>query len=72
VIPHFLRLDFAFATRSALLAMAGVMDAAAVVALIGLRAKVQSEPDRNSDDSGAVVPALAPNVRPGLRRSRLS
>jgi predicted MFS family arabinose efflux permease len=42
-IPHFIRLDFAYATRSVLFVMAGVMLAAAVVALVGLRAGVQQE-----------------------------
>ncbi len=42
-IPHFIRLDFAHATRSVLLAMAIVMAAATVVALLGLRAGVQVE-----------------------------
>jgi EmrB/QacA subfamily drug resistance transporter len=41
-IPHFVRLDFAYATRSVLYAMAGVMAVAAVVALVGLRAGVQA------------------------------
>jgi len=44
VIPHFVRLDFAYATRTVLLVMAGVMAAAAVAALFGLRAGVQEEP----------------------------
>jgi EmrB/QacA subfamily drug resistance transporter len=56
VIPHFVRLDFAFATRNVLVAMAGVMAAAAVVALVGLRAGLQAEPDRDSDDSEAMAP----------------
>jgi EmrB/QacA subfamily drug resistance transporter len=42
-IPHFVRLDFAHATRSVLLAMALVMAAAAVVALVGLQRGVQAE-----------------------------
>ena len=42
-IPHFVRLDFAHATRTVLLVMAGVMAAAAVVALLGLRPGVQEE-----------------------------
>ena len=44
-IPHFVRLDFAYATRTVLLGMAGVMAAAAVVALLGLRRGVQTEAD---------------------------
>jgi MFS family permease len=42
-IPHFIRLDFAYGTRSVLLAMAGVMAAAGLVALVGLRRGVQTE-----------------------------
>lgn len=45
-IPDFVRLDFAHAIRSVLLAMAAVMAAAAVVAILGLRRGVQvDEPD---------------------------
>jgi predicted MFS family arabinose efflux permease len=44
-IPHFVQLDFAYATRSVLLAMAAVMAVAAVVALFGLRRGLQAEPD---------------------------
>ncbi len=42
-IPHFVRLDFADATRSVLYAIAVVMAAAAVVAFVGLRRGVQQE-----------------------------
>jgi EmrB/QacA subfamily drug resistance transporter len=42
-IPHFIRLDFASATRSVLLVMAIAMGAAAVVAILGLRRGVQPE-----------------------------
>jgi hypothetical protein len=42
-IPEFVRLDFAHATRIVLLAMAGVMAAAALVGLFGLRPGVQAE-----------------------------
>ncbi len=42
-IPHFFRLDFAYATQTVLYIMAAVMAAAAVVAFIGLRAGVQAE-----------------------------
>jgi EmrB/QacA subfamily drug resistance transporter len=44
-IPHFVRLDFAYATRSVLYVMAAIMAAAAVVALLGLRAGLQEEAD---------------------------
>jgi EmrB/QacA subfamily drug resistance transporter len=42
-IPHFVRLDFAYATRSVLYVMAAIMAAAAVVAFAGLRAGAQEE-----------------------------
>ena len=42
-IPHFVRLDFAYATRSVLYVMAAIMAAAAVAALVGLRAGLQEE-----------------------------
>ncbi len=42
-IPHFIRLDFAYATRSVLYAMAIVMGAGAVAAIVGLRRGVQEE-----------------------------
>jgi EmrB/QacA subfamily drug resistance transporter len=42
-IPHFVRLDFAYATRSVLYVMAAIMAAAAVVAFVGLRAGAQEE-----------------------------
>jgi EmrB/QacA subfamily drug resistance transporter len=48
-IPHFVRLDFAYATRSVLYVMAAVMAAAAIVALLGLQAGLQDE----SDSEGA-------------------
>jgi EmrB/QacA subfamily drug resistance transporter len=49
-IPHFIRLDFADATHSVLIAMAGAMAVAAVVAIVGLRRGVQVE----SDPTGTV------------------
>ena len=42
-IPHFVRLDFAYATRSVLYVMAAIMAAAMIVAFVGLRAGVQEE-----------------------------
>jgi len=42
-IPHFVRLDFAYATRSVLYVMAAIMAFAAIVAFLGLRAGVQRE-----------------------------
>ena len=42
-IPAFVRLDFAYATRSVLMVMGWVMVAAAVVAFVGLRRGVQTD-----------------------------
>jgi EmrB/QacA subfamily drug resistance transporter len=42
-IPHFVQLDFAYATRSVLYVMAAIMAAAAVVAFVGLRAGLQED-----------------------------
>jgi EmrB/QacA subfamily drug resistance transporter len=42
-IPHFVRLDFAYATRSVLYVMAAIMAVAAVLALIGLQRGLQQE-----------------------------
>jgi EmrB/QacA subfamily drug resistance transporter len=42
-IPHFISLDFAYATRTVLYVMAGIMAAAALVAFFGLRHGVQEE-----------------------------
>ena len=42
-IPHFVRLDFAYATRTVFYVMAGIMAAAAVVAFVGLERGVQQD-----------------------------
>jgi EmrB/QacA subfamily drug resistance transporter len=42
-IPHFIRLDFAYATQTVLYVMAVIMAVAAVVALLGLRQGVQED-----------------------------
>jgi len=49
-IPHFVRLDFAYATRSVLYVMAAIMAAAAVVAFAGLRAGVQEDASEEDGD----------------------
>jgi EmrB/QacA subfamily drug resistance transporter len=41
--PHFIRLDFAYASRTVFYVMAGIMAAAALVALVGLVPGVQQE-----------------------------
>jgi EmrB/QacA subfamily drug resistance transporter len=50
-IPHFIRIDFALATRSVLLVMATVMAAATLCALFGLRRGVQREVSDDDDES---------------------
>jgi len=50
-IPHFVRLDFAYATRSVLYVMAAIMAAAAIVALLGLRRGAQEEVDPATQDA---------------------
>jgi len=42
-VPHFVRLDFAYASRTVVYCMAGVMAAAAVVAFLGLERGLQTE-----------------------------
>ena len=64
-IPHFVRLDFAYATRSVLYAMAGIMAAAAVVAFAGLRAGLQEEPDVAPESEGARESDPEPGSEPG-------
>lgn len=53
-IPHFVALDFAYATRSVLYAMAGIMLVAAIVALVGLRKGVQDAENLSPEDEAAV------------------
>lgn len=69
-IPHFIRLDFAYATRSVLYVMAVIMALAAVIAFLGLRAGVQQEetPAAVPEDGGeSGRPAAA---RPGRHTTR--
>jgi hypothetical protein len=55
-IPHFVRLDFAYATRSVLYVMAAIMAAAAMVAVAGLRRGVQEDgPGEDGEETGAEV-----------------
>ena len=56
-IPQFFRLDFAYATRTVLYVMAGIMAVAAIVALAGLRRGLQEEPA--GVPGGAGVPGEA-------------
>ncbi len=54
-IPHFIQLDFAYATRSVLFVMAGIMAAAAIVAISGLKQGVQQEHDPEQMDAGSAA-----------------
>jgi EmrB/QacA subfamily drug resistance transporter len=56
-IPHFVRLDFAYATRSVLYVMAAIMAVAAITAFVGLRAGVQKEGDLSEQAAGPSVDA---------------
>jgi EmrB/QacA subfamily drug resistance transporter len=58
-IPHFLRLDFAYASQSVFYVMAAVMAAGALAALIGLQRGRQQETDEALAESVA-VPDLQP------------
>jgi EmrB/QacA subfamily drug resistance transporter len=52
-VPHFVRLDFAYASQTVFYVMAGIMGAAAVVAMLGLRYGRQEEPsDASTDETG--------------------
>ena len=53
VIPHFIRLDFAYASRSVFYAMAIFMAVAAVLAIIGLRGGRQQDPGEEARPGGA-------------------
>ena len=55
-IPHFYQLDFAYATRTVLYVMAGIMAAAAIVAILGLRRGVQEESAGAQADDTAETP----------------
>jgi EmrB/QacA subfamily drug resistance transporter len=63
-IPHYVRLDFAYATRSVLYVMAAIMAAAAVAGLVGLRAGLQEEEAAAAGDqaeAGSDVATLSPD-----------
>jgi len=47
-IPHYIRLDFAYATRTVFYIMAGIMAVAAIVAYVGLQRGLQAEPAAES------------------------
>ena len=76
-IPPFYRLDFAYATRSVLYVMAGIMALAAAVAIAGLRAGLQEDPEAAEAPGGAAAaattttdPDVAASNEPAARSSR--
>jgi MFS family permease len=54
-IPHFIRLDFAYATRTVLYVMAGIMAAAAIVGIVGLRPGLQEDLATATEAEGAIA-----------------
>ncbi|MGH3070055.1 MAG: MFS transporter [Streptosporangiaceae bacterium] len=52
-IPHFIRLDFAYASRSVFYAMAIFMAVAAIIAVVGLRGGRQQDPGEEARPGGA-------------------
>ena len=68
-IPHFYRLDFAYATRTVLYVMAGIMAVAWLVALFGLRRGVQDETVAGGTADGAVPSGTAAGGRIPSRRA---
>jgi EmrB/QacA subfamily drug resistance transporter len=66
-IPHFVRLDFAYATQTVLYVMAAIMAAAAVVALLGLRRGVQEDVPAEEPD-GSDTGTLSGGGHPDGRR----
>ncbi|HTT92035.1 MAG TPA: MFS transporter [Acidimicrobiales bacterium] len=61
-IPHFVRLDFAYATRTVFYVMAGIMAVAAIVARLGLERGVQKETVGTTEEYGRVEPQPAPGL----------
>jgi EmrB/QacA subfamily drug resistance transporter len=51
-IPHFIRLDFAYASRTVFYVMCGIMAAGALVALVGLEPGLQEEATEREQDIG--------------------
>jgi Major Facilitator Superfamily len=60
-VPHFIALDFAYATRTVLYVMGGIMALAAIVAIVGLRIGRQSELDPTSDTAGETPSTASPS-----------
>ena len=64
-IPHFIRLDFAYATRTVFYAMAGIMALAAVVAFFGLQRGLQAEPEAAAETGAGDAAATGTPVTSG-------
>jgi hypothetical protein len=74
-IPHFVRLDFAEASRTVFFAMAGIMAVAAVVAFLGLQPGVQEESEKPGRMARVVVDGSSDGDIAGddaIARDRLS
>ncbi|HEX3946469.1 MAG TPA: MFS transporter [Acidimicrobiales bacterium] len=63
-IPHFIRLDFAYATRTVLYVMAGIMAVAAIVALLGLKPGVQEENIQSETEAEAPATSIPATTLP--------
>ena len=65
-IPHFIRLDFAYATRTVFYVMAGIMAVAAIIARLGLQRGLQAAPEpAPAEDYVGTEPSLDPGVTSG-------
>jgi EmrB/QacA subfamily drug resistance transporter len=70
LIPHYFRLDFAYASQTVIYIMCGVMAAAALVAFVGLRSGLQEDTGA-TDDPAVTTPEVAPPAA-GQRTGRRS
>jgi hypothetical protein len=59
-IPHFIQLDFAYATRTVFYVMAGVMALAALVAFFALEQGLQADPAESDSDPATSKEMVAP------------
>jgi MFS family permease len=60
-IPHFVRVDFAYASRTVFYVMAGIMAAATIVAILGLERGLQEE-QRESPEGAPFSATLDPSA----------
>jgi MFS family permease len=62
-IPHFVRMDFAYASQTVFYVMTGIMGAAAVVAMLGLRfGRQQDTPEHDADETRRTPGPSEPEV----------